>query len=302
MIYGYLRVSSDKQDVESQKIGVVKKAKELNVTIDEWICESGVSGAKDYSERQLGELMHKAKSGDVIIVSEISRLARTVFMLFRIVEYCMNNDIIIYSVKDSISTIKKNDITGLMMVFCFGIAAQIEREMIIKRTNEGIERRRRDGVIFGRPIGSTSKKRKLTGRENEIIEYFQNEKRIGRVAKKLKVDRETLIKYCREKNIDIPNNPPPDITNSKHFTQGKLADSICENEREFITDLIIDNGLINREIVQKLNEKGHEITVCSFTRWIKGQKDLYDCYVERNNELRKIHNKDCGKQKKYYKF
>jgi DNA invertase Pin-like site-specific DNA recombinase len=79
----------------------------------------------------------------VIIVSEISRLARSVFMLFRIIEFCTENNIIIYSVKDSINMIKKGDLTGIMMVFCFGIAAQIEREMIVKRTVEGLERRRR---------------------------------------------------------------------------------------------------------------------------------------------------------------
>jgi DNA invertase Pin-like site-specific DNA recombinase len=302
MIYGYLRVSSDRQDVESQKIGVVKKAEELNVTIDEWITDEGVSGIKDYKKRNLGQLMEKAKSGDIIIVSEISRLARSVFMLFRIVEYCIDNDIVIYSVKDSINTIKKGDLSGIIMVFCFGIAAQIEREMIVKRTREGLERRKRDGVILGRPIGAKSKT-KLDGKNEMIAGYFSAGLSICQTAKLLNVHRQTLVNFCDENGIsrDTPCRLNLDTSNNPHRILGKKADSIFEKEKDFIISQISE-GLLPKQIVLKLREKGYSLPESSFLRWIRKNHDVYNFFIDTNKKLREVKNADCGKQKKHYKF
>lgn len=300
MIYGYLRVSSDRQDVESQKIGVVKKAEELHVTIDEWIKDEGVSGVKEYNKRHLGELMNKAKSGDVIIVSEISRLARSVFMLFRIVEYCTENNIVIYSVKDSINTIKKGDLTGIMMVFCFGIAAQIEREMIVKRTLEGLERRRRDGVIFGRPPGSKSSK-KLDGKGELIKEYHAAGLSKLQIARMLNVNRGTLDRYCFENEIDLGKGYIRPGLISSCVEKGKVADAIMDGEKEYIISLI-DEGLTNKYIIEKIQQKGHEISSGSFYRWLRNNAEIHTYLIERQKEFRSIRNADCGKQKQHYKF
>lgn len=300
MIYGYLRVSSDKQDVESQKIGVEKKAEELQVSIDEWIKDEGVSGTKEYNKRQLGALMQKAKAGDIIIVSEISRLARSVFMLFRIVEYCTENDIVIYSVKDSINTIKKGDLTGIMMVFCFGIAAQIEREMIVKRTIEGLERRKRAGVILGRPPGSTSA-RKLDGQDDLISAYFEAGLSKGQIARMLKVNRATLDRYCLDNNIDLGKGYiRPDLSSS-YTRKGEKASLILDREKEYIISLI-DLGLTNKYILEKIQEKESSITQGSLSRWIRQNEDIHARLVQKQKELRAIYNADCGGQKQYYKF
>jgi DNA invertase Pin-like site-specific DNA recombinase len=302
MTYGYLRVSSDKQDVESQKIGVVKKAEELHVEIDEWIKDEGVSGVKEYSKRHLGELMKKAQSGDTIIVSEISRLARSVFMLFRIVEFCMGNNIIIYSVKDSINTIKKGDLTGIMMVFCFGIAAQIEREMIVKRTVEGLERRRREGVIFGRPPGSAGRK-KLDGQEELIRGYNAAGLSARQMARMLKVNRGTLQRFCEEKAIQIEANPCTNLkcNNNRWHEQGKKANELLDAEKEYVITLI-DSGLTNKYIIEKLREKGCTLSEASFLRWLKNDRELYGYFIEKIREIRTVRNADCGKQRKHYKF
>jgi DNA invertase Pin-like site-specific DNA recombinase len=300
MTYGYLRVSSDRQDVESQKIGVVAKSKELHLEIDEWIKDEGVSGVKEYNKRHLGELMKKAGKGDVIIVSEISRLARSVFMLFRIIEFCRDNEIIIYSVKDSINTIKSGDLTGIMMVFCFGIAAQIEREMIVKRTIEGLERRRRDGVIFGRPVGSKSKK-KLSGKEDVIREYFSAGLVINQVARVMNVNRETLKRFCTENNIELNKYEMVAKGISKWVKRGEVVDDILNAEKEYIRSLM-DEGLTNKYILEKINEKGHQISPGSFQRWLKNDKTLYAYLKEKNRSFRAERNKDCGKQREHYKF
>ncbi|GAB6122308.1 recombinase family protein [Dysgonomonas termitidis] len=303
MIYGYLRVSSDKQDVESQKIGVEKKAEELHTSIDEWIKDEGVSGVKDYNKRHLGQLMKKARAGDIIIVSEISRLARSVFMLFRIVEFCIENDIIIYSVKDSISTIKKGDLTGIMMVFCFGIAAQIEREMIVKRTVEGLERCRRNGVILGRPPGSKGSNSKLRGKETLIREYRQAGLTAPQIARMLGVHKETLRRYCIENNIDIGfgyGDFKNKISN-RYQLKGEMSSLFLDSHRELIRSLITD-GLTHKYIVEKLKEQGYEYSPSSFSQWLKKNADLKELLESTQKALRLVRNANSGSQKQYYKF
>jgi DNA invertase Pin-like site-specific DNA recombinase len=307
MVFGYLRVSSDKQDVESQKIGVDKKAAELGYAIDDYIKDEGVSGVKDYNKRNLGKLLKDTKSGDIIIVSEISRLARSVFMLFRIVEHCVDNDIIIYSVKDSINTIKKGDLTGIMMVFCFGIAAQIEREMIVKRTVEGLERRRRDGVVFGRPVGSKSKNTKLSGKNDLIKQYNEAGLNSSQIARIMKVNRETLYVFCRDNKIDLVSDPvPPGLIDkqgqNKFIRLSKERAAFFQSEKDFISELI-HQGLTPKYIIKRLLEKTglEKISEYSFREWLK-RENLYDLLIEKTAEQRAIRNKDCGSQKQHYKF
>jgi DNA invertase Pin-like site-specific DNA recombinase len=151
MIYGYLRVSSDEQDVNSQKQGVVKFAEARKWKIDEYITDEGVSGGKDPDKRNLGPLLKKLKKDDVVIVSEISRLGRDLYMVMDILHFCMKTGCKIYTVKDNFTL--DDNIQSKVLAFAFGLAAEIERQMIRQRTKEGLRLRMKMGVLLGRPIG-----------------------------------------------------------------------------------------------------------------------------------------------------
>lgn len=199
-VYGYIRVSTDKQDSESQKIGIIELAKKRGYpAIDRWISDNGVSGTVACEKRNLGKLMKKLKTGDVLLASEISRLARNLFLLFEILKYLSENQIELYTVKDNYSL--DGSIASTVLAFAFGMAAQIERDMISKRTKEGLEKRRRDGVVMGRPIGAKSSRKKLTGRENKIREYLSSGMSYVAMAKRLKVDRNTLVAFLKEEGM-----------------------------------------------------------------------------------------------------
>ena len=101
MIYGYIRVSTDKQDCENQKFGIEQKAREIGLVIEKYIQDTGVSGIKEPDERALGGCLKKLKNGDIIICSEISRLGRKLFMIMRILEYCTKIGAKVYTVKDN---------------------------------------------------------------------------------------------------------------------------------------------------------------------------------------------------------
>ena len=92
MIYGYLRVSSDDQDVNSQRLGVEQFCKEQGWSIDKYITDEGVSGGKNPDKRNLGPLLKLVESGDKIVCSEISRLGRDLYMVMDILHFCMEGD------------------------------------------------------------------------------------------------------------------------------------------------------------------------------------------------------------------
>lgn len=190
MIYGYLRVSSDEQDVNSQKQGVEQFAKDRSWNIDKYITDEGVSGGKDPDKRNLGPLLQLLNKDDVIICSEISRLGRDLYMVMDILHYCMEKGCIIYTVKDKF--VLGDDIQSKVLAFAFGLSAEIERQMIRQRTKEGLRLRMKLGVLVGRPIGRLSENVKLDAVKDKVIEQYNWGVPLRRLAENFNVDRNTI--------------------------------------------------------------------------------------------------------------
>lgn len=198
-IYTYLRVSTDKQDYYNQRVGIIDFCNKQGWSIDKEIIDDGVSGVKEPINRKLGKLLKDIKSGDVLVVSEISRLGRKLFMLFRILEKLLNDGVNVYSVKDGYSL--DNSIQSKVLAFAFGMAAEIERDMISLRTREALAKKKKDGVILGRPKGRKNSKLKLYDRISEIKNLLDLNVPKIRIAKKLKVSRNTLNNIIKVYNI-----------------------------------------------------------------------------------------------------
>jgi len=296
MTYGYIRVSTDMQDVENQKIGINRKASELNTAIDEWISDDGVSGTKEYDKRELGHLMEKLKDGDIIIVSEISRLARSVFMLFRIVEHCTQiKNCTIYSVKES-QVLKKNDVVSAIILSAYGTAAQIEREMIVKRTKEGLERRRQMGVVFGRPVGTKNRPKEVSlEKEAAIEELALKGVSFSAIAKIANVNRQTVYNIMERKGKPYKKS---ECSVNTHYWDRHSKKPIIEKEKGFIEQMIIEGKRPN-EISKLLKDRGVELSTANLRLYIK-KFGLYDLMAQKNNEARLVGNVNCGKGKGYF--
>lgn len=195
MIYGYLRVSSDKQDYESQKIGVDEESKRRGLAIDKYVIDDGISGIIEPEKRKLGKLIKKLKPGDVIITSEISRLGRNLFMIMRILQACMDANTTVYTVKDRF--VLGDNIQSRVLAFAFGLAAEIERNLISQRTREGLQRARESGKKLGRPIGSKTKIHKLQEQEKKIVRMIKKGCSKTYMARRCHVDRKTIRKYIK---------------------------------------------------------------------------------------------------------
>jgi len=195
MIYGYIRVSSDKQTVENQRFEINNFCNQKLFVVDKWI-EETISGTKDIEDRKLGKLLKKMKKEDILICSELSRLGRNLLMIMGILNECMKNDVQVWTIKDNYRL--GSDINSKVLAFAFGLSAEIERNLISQRTKEALARKKAEGVILGRPKGRKSSKKKLTGMESKIKELVNSKVSISAIARILKVNRATVSKFIKE--------------------------------------------------------------------------------------------------------
>lgn len=143
MIYGYIRVSSDKQTVENQRFEINNFCKRNNFSIDGWI-EETISGTKAYNKRELGKLLKQVNKDDLIICAELSRLGRNLFMIMEILNICMTKECRVWTIKDNYRL--GDDIQSKVLAFAFGLSAEIERNLISQRTKEALARKKAEGL------------------------------------------------------------------------------------------------------------------------------------------------------------
>lgn len=198
MIYGYIRVSTDKQTVENQRFEIKTFCDRNLITIDKWI-EETISGTKDYTKRALGKVLKKLKKDDLIICSEISRLGRSLFMIMDILNICMSKECRVWTIKDNYRL--GDDIQSKVLAFAFGLSAEIERNLISQRTKEALARKKEEGVILGRPKGSISSRTKLSGKEQLILKLLHDKLSQTKIAKRLHVDRATLSLFIKRNKL-----------------------------------------------------------------------------------------------------
>ena len=200
MIYGYIRVSSDKQTVENQRFEITNFCNQQNFRIDDWI-EETISGTKNYSKRQLGLLLKKVGKDDIIICSELSRLGRNLFMIMEILNICMTKECRVWTIKDNYRL--GDDIQSKVLAFAFGLSAEIERNLISQRTKEALARKKTEGVQLGRPKGAKTAqdKRLLYGKRNMIKELLNAKVSQRKIAAICKCNRNTLARYIKKEMV-----------------------------------------------------------------------------------------------------
>jgi DNA invertase Pin-like site-specific DNA recombinase len=196
MIYGYVRVSTDKQTVDNQRFEIERFCAKNDIKIERWI-EETISGAKSPEKRLLGPLLAEVKKDDLIVCSELSRLGRSLFMIMSILNHLMLNGVRIWTIKDNYRL--GDNIQSKVLAFAFGLSAEIERDLISQRTKEALARKRAEGVVLGRPRGRKSSHVKLSGREEEIQTLLAQHTSKSAIARMLGVNRTTVDSFLKER-------------------------------------------------------------------------------------------------------
>lgn len=194
MIYGYIRISTDKQNIENQKYEIKQFASQNNLLINFWVSET-ISSTKDLNKRKLNLILKKLKPNDILITTELSRLGRNLLQIMSILHFCMEADCQVWTIKDNYRL--GSDIQSKVLAFAFSLSAEIERNLISARTKEALSRLRSEGKTIGRPQGSKNKITKLLGKEKLIKTMLNNKIPKIKIAQTLHVDTSTLYRFMK---------------------------------------------------------------------------------------------------------
>jgi DNA invertase Pin-like site-specific DNA recombinase len=195
MVVGYLRVSTGKQHLENQMDEISRYAASQNWTIDKWVTEV-VSGRREVKSRKLGRLIKSLKRGDTIVVTEVSRLSRSLTEIMTIMGTCVKRGVNIYTTKEKYQF--DDSINSKVLIFAFGLVAEIERNLISMRTREALAARKAEGRKLGRKHGFCPKRSVLVdnaGRVSEMIAQGYTHKSIYTA---LNISKSTFYKYFKE--------------------------------------------------------------------------------------------------------
>jgi DNA invertase Pin-like site-specific DNA recombinase len=194
--FGYLRVSTEKQDVDNNKVEITKLAKSKGYDNVIWISET-VSGRKDWNKRKLGEEFRKMKSGDVILMAEYSRIGRDFLNSMSFINECRNKKIEVYSTVGDIPI--NNDANSNLLMAVTAWKAQTERELIAYRTKIGLACAKARGSVLGR------KKEMILDKDPANTERVKEDIKKGimlkNIASTYNCSTVTLRKFIKKHNL-----------------------------------------------------------------------------------------------------
>lgn len=207
MTVAYIRVSTEVQSYEGQRFEIENWSRRNHLPIDSWVQEK-VSGTLRIEKRTLGKLLRKMKKGDMLVITELSRLGRNMMMVMAILNTCSQKGIQIRSIKDNFEL--SDSLNSKIIAFAFSLAAEIERNLISQRTREALAAKKMAGVKLGRPAGESRERRRFEEKYGEIQEKIASGATLVSIAKELKIHPNTLARYlkdsCLADNLDHSEN------------------------------------------------------------------------------------------------
>ncbi len=196
----YLRVSTVDQDLEKNKSEILHLANNLSLGQVLWV-EEKISGKVSWKKRKVAGILEELSEGDNIIVSELSRLGRSMLECMEILSIATEKGIKIYAIKGNWQL--DNTIQSKIIAMAFSIASEIERDLISQRTKEALNARKKKGLKHGRPKGNG--KSKLDKYQPEIEALLANGSTQKFIAKKYSTTEANLSKWIKKRKIKKAN-------------------------------------------------------------------------------------------------
>jgi len=166
---GYLRVSTGGQELEKNKSDILHLANHLNLGQVTFV-EEIVSGKISWKKRKIADIIEEFNKSDTLIVSELSRLGRSMLECMEILSVAVEKGVRVYAVKGNWSL--DSSIQSKIVAMAFSMASEIERDLISQRTKEALRYKKEQGIKLGRPPGPG--KSKLDQHRPEIEALMQN--------------------------------------------------------------------------------------------------------------------------------
>lgn len=197
-VYGYVRVSTERQDYERQKLEILEYANQHGWKVVQ-IISVKVGTKKSEELRAIDQLRDLAEQDkvNILIFSELSRFGRSVGQIARLVqEFAEDYGIELHFIKENLVLRQgKKDISTKMTLTMFSLLAEIERDLISERTKSALAARKKAGVKLGRP----AMRSKLDIKEEEIKEMLEMSIKQKAIAKKVGCTEATLSNWLKRK-------------------------------------------------------------------------------------------------------
>jgi DNA invertase Pin-like site-specific DNA recombinase len=193
---GYLRVSTGEQELDKNKADILRLANEANLGRVRFV-EEKISGKISWRKRKVAEILDDLIKGDALIVSELSRLGRSMLECMEILSVALQKGVSVYSVKGNWKL--DNSIQSKIVAMAFSMAAEIERDLISQRTTEALRYKKEQGIKLGRPLGPG--KSKLDQYRPEIEALLANGSTQKYIARRYKATEATVSNWVKKNKI-----------------------------------------------------------------------------------------------------
>lgn len=194
----YLRVSTDKQDLQKNKADTLAVANEKDLGKVHWV-EETISGKVAWKKRRIAEVLDQLQPEDTLIVSELSRLGRSMLEIMEILSVATEKGVKVYAVKGNWQL--DGTLQSKVVAMAFAIAAEIERDLISQRTREALAARKQAGMKLGRPRGVG--KSKLDLYQPEIAALLANGSTLTFIAKRYKTSKSNLQRWMKQHGLKL---------------------------------------------------------------------------------------------------
>jgi DNA invertase Pin-like site-specific DNA recombinase len=200
-VMGYIRVSTIRQDADNQRHEILEYTNQNHLHVHEFI-EIEISSRKDKKQRRIEELMNMLQPGDILIVSELSRLGRSTSEVIDIVNELIAIGIKFIAIKQGLSISGQHDMQTKVMVTMFSLFAELERDIISERTKAALAAKKASGKKLGKPKG-TLQRSKLDPYRNQIIEFLKHGVAKAAIARMLGTSRTNLVNYIKTRGLEL---------------------------------------------------------------------------------------------------
>lgn len=180
-IVAYLRASTDKQDLNHQKLEILEFARRRGLRLDEYV-EVTSSSRKTSQHRRIDELIQRLGETDTLIVTELSRLGRSTAEVIALVNALVQRNIRVITLKQNLD-INRQDMNAKILITLFSLFAELERDLISLRTREALAAKKAQGQRLGKPKGTLQKSKfdKDVARIKELLGYGLSVRKIAKV-------------------------------------------------------------------------------------------------------------------------
>jgi DNA invertase Pin-like site-specific DNA recombinase len=195
--FAYLRVSTDRQDTQNQKLSMLDYCNQHHLSPLKFV-EDTISGKTPWRKRAIGSVLDKVVKGDMIVVAEVSRLGRSTLQVLEILEIAAQKGVSVHVAKNNM--VMDGSMQATITATILGLTAQIEREFISARTKEALAKRKIDGMKLGRPKGH-AERLKLDAHHDMIMGYLKKGINKRAISKLIECSPSTLYQWIERRHI-----------------------------------------------------------------------------------------------------